>query len=157
MMKYAGLMKNDTADGEGVCVSFWVQGCPIRCPGCHNKQTWEFEGGPELPSNYLELIDKAISANGIKRNFSLLGGEPLCDENLDLSYKILQYIKNKYPTIKIFCWTGYYLESFSKKQKECLKFIDVLIDGPYIEEQKDITLKFRGSSNQRIRKKGIDF
>ena len=64
MLRYAKLMPNDVVDGEGVCVSFWVQGCPIHCPGCHNQQTWDFEGGLDLPSNYLDLIDQDISANG---------------------------------------------------------------------------------------------
>ena len=156
-MRYAGLITNDFADGEGVCVSFWVQGCPIHCPGCHNKQTWDFEGGLELPSNYLDLIDQAICANGVRRNFSLLGGEPLCAENLELSYTILKHVRNKYPSIKIFCWTGYTLEALSSKQRDCLQFVDTLIDGPYIQEQRDITLKLRGSTNQKIRQKGVDF
>ena len=157
MLKYAKLMPNDVVDGEGICVSFWVQGCPIHCNGCHNQQTWDFEGGLELPPNYLELIDKAICANGVPRNFSLLGGEPLCEGNLELSYTILKHVREKHPSIKIFCWTGYTLETLSPKQRECLQFIDTLIDGPYIQEQRDITLKLRGSTNQKIRQKGVDF
>lgn len=155
--KYAGILANDMADGEGVCVSFWVQGCPIHCPGCHNQQTWDFEGGLDLPSNYLDLIDQAISANGVHRNFSLLGGEPLSAKNLELSYTILKHVRSKFPSIKIFCWTGYTLELLSPEQRKCLQFIDTLIDGPYIQEQRDITLKLRGSTNQKIRQKGVDF
>ena len=161
-MRYAGLIKNDIANGEGVCVSYWVQGCPHHCPGCHNPETWDFDGGLECPWDLLKQIKEAICANGIQRNFSILGGEPLCPENIGHVNATVCYIRDMFPDIKIFLWTGYTLEelkeySFAREARAILDKIDVLIDGPYIEEQRDITLKLRGSSNQKIRKKGIDF
>lgn len=80
-MRYAGIIKNDTAAGEGVCVSFYTQGCPFRCDHCHNPQTWDFNGGKEFTQDTITEIIQAIKANGIIRNFCILGGEPLCPEN----------------------------------------------------------------------------
>ena len=156
-MNYAGLELNDMINGEGVCVSFWVQGCPHRCQGCHNPEAWDFNGGIPLPNDIRGQIIKAISANGLNRNFSVLGGEPLCDYNIKTVANILTAVKVAYPDIKVFLWTGYKLEDFNECQKAILDKVDVLIDGPYIEELRDVTLKLRGASNQRILKKGIDF
>lgn len=81
-VRYANINKNDLINGEGVSVSFWTQGCPHHCKGCHNPETWNFQGGLEAPPmQILEEILDAIVANGIQRNFSVLGGEPLCVEN----------------------------------------------------------------------------
>lgn len=153
-MKYAGLMENDFTDGSGVCVSLWTQGCPHHCPGCHNPETWDFEGGYEVPDNIRGQIIKAISANGITRNFSILGGEPLCEQNLDFVYNVISAVRIAYPNIKIYIWSGYILEELTKKNNpkiiEILKKANYLIDGRYIDELRDITLPLRGSSNQRI-------
>ena len=154
-MKYAGLIKNDIVNGEGVCVSFWTQGCPFRCKGCHNPQTWDFDGGKDLPHDIKGQIVKAISDNNITRNFSILGGEPLCEQNIELVKEILLAVKAAYPHIKVFLWTGYELEDI--KDTTILEKVDVLITGPYIEEQRDITLPLRGSLNQKILRKEIDF
>lgn len=158
-MRYAAIENNDYINGEGMCVSFWVQGCPHKCEGCHNPEAWSFEGGQELPNDYKGNIIKAISANGVTRNFSVLGGEPLCSENLDLTLSIISAVRAAYPNIKIFLWTGYCLEDIKENPvvKEILEQINVLIDGPFIQEQRDITLKLRGSKNQRILYHGIDF
>ena len=160
-MRIAGLNTNDFANGEGVCVSLFVQGCPHHCGGCFNPQTWDFSGGKEEPFDLKGQIVKAISANGILRNFSVLGGEPLCQENVEEVSKIIASIKNTYPEIKIFVWTGYTLEQLKQQNNpyinDILSHIYMLIDGPYIEEQRDITLKLRGSKNQRLLYKGIDF
>lgn len=153
-MKYAGLMENDFTDGSGVCVSLWTQGCPHHCSGCHNPETWDFNGGYEVPDNIRGQIIKAISANGITRNFSILGGEPLCDQNLDFVYNVVSAIRIAYPNIKIYIWSGYTLEELTEKNNpkiiEILKKANYLIDGRYIDELRDITLPLRGSSNQRI-------
>ena len=153
-MRYSCLKKNDIVNGEDVCVSFWVQGCPLRCPGCHNTSIWDFDGGKEFTPQTLEEIISAISANGIQRNFSVLGGEPLCDENLFLTTLVIQEVRKAYPNIKIFVWTGYTYEDLIKKNNPHLNYIfdniDYLIDGPDIESLRDITLHLRGSSNQRI-------
>ena len=160
-MRYAGLMKNDFTDGENISVSFWVQGCPWHCKGCHNPQTWDFMGGKELPPDFLKIIDSAITANGIQRNFSVLGGEPLCLENKSLVNEIVAHVRNTFPNIKIYIWTGDTIEHLKKLNDSEINYIlnniDVLIDGPFIQEKRDITLKLRGSSNQRILCKGKDF
>lgn len=157
-MKYATIMENDYTNGENICVSFWVQGCPHRCEGCHNPAQWAFEGGKELPNDYKGQIIKAISANGITRNFSVLGGEPLCEQNIKLTSDIITAVRVAYPHIKIFLWTGYTLEELKHPLiEDILSKIDVLIDGPYIQSQRDVTLKLRGSTNQRILYKNVDF
>lgn len=162
-MKYFGYMPNDFINGEGVCVSLWTAGCPHKCPGCHNSEMWNYKDGYEVPTDIRGQLIKAINANGIMRNLSILGGEPLSNENLAFVSSIVSSIKTAYPNIKIFLWTGFklkYLKSFRKQNEDLdniLKHIDVLIDGPFIQEKRDITLKLRGSSNQRILYKGEDF
>ena len=161
MDRYAGLIKNDFANGTGTCVSFWTQGCPHHCPGCQNPETWNFNGGKEVPTDIRGQIIKAICANNIIRNFSVLGGEPLCEENLDEVDKIITSVRTAYPQIKIFVWTGYTLEELKEKNDErinhILSQINTLIDGPFIQEEKDLTLELRGSKNQRILQHGVDF
>ena len=161
MDRYAGLITNDFANGTGTCVSFWTQGCPHHCPDCQNPETWDFQGGKEVPTDIRGQIIKAICANGITRNFSVLGGEPLCDENLDEVDKIITGVRTAYPQIKIFVWTGYILEELKEKKSDkinhILSQIDVLIDGPFIQAERDITLELRGSRNQRILYRGVDF
>ena len=152
-MRIAELKLNDCVDGEGITVSLWMQGCPLKCEGCHNKCLWDFEGGYDEPELKGKII-KSITANGIKRNFSILGGEPLCEENKDTVLEVLKSVRVAYPDIKIYLWTGYTYE-FLKSQNdevinEIFNYIDFLIDGPYIEEERDLTLKLRGSRNQRI-------
>lgn len=153
-MKFAGLMENDFSDGEGVCVSLWTQGCPHHCPGCHNPETWDFNGGREVPDDIRGEIIKAISANGITRNFSVLGGEPLCEQNLDFVLNIITAVRIAYPNIKIYVWTGYtFDELLQQSDKRVLKILDqinFLIDGKYDEKLRDTTLYLRGSSNQNI-------
>ena len=163
-MKYSGLIKNDIVNGQGVCVSLFVQGCPHRCPGCFNPETWNPEEGIEIPVDLKGQIIKAISANGIIRNFSVLGGEPLAPYNLEFVNNILTAVKAAYPQILIYLWTGYTLEELAGRKQsedvlyELLNKVDILIDGPFIEEQKDLTLPLRGSKNQRVIKlKEIDF
>ena len=153
-MKYAGLMENDFLDGEGVCVSLWTQGCPHHCPGCHNPETWDFNGGYDVPDNIRGEIVKAISANGITRNFSILGGEPLCEENLDFVLNIITAIRTAYPHIKIYIWSGYTFKELIEAKDEriinILKQANFLIDGKYDQDLRDTTLPLRGSSNQEI-------
>ena len=92
-MRYAALKKNDIINGEGISVSFWAQGCPIKCPGCHNYELWSFSGGKEFTYEVLNEIIDALRANGIKRNLSILGGEPLCPENEFLTWWVLKTVK----------------------------------------------------------------
>lgn len=158
-MNYAKIIKNDITNGDGVCVSFWVQGCEIRCPGCHNSSIWGFNGGKPYTNSTVQEIIEAISTNGIIRNFSVLGGEPLAEHNIPMTLDIITKVREAYPNIKIYLWTGYELEKvINKNTIPILKQIDFLIDGPYIEAQRDITLHLRGSKNQKIRnKEEIDF
>lgn len=154
-MRYAGIIFNDFSNaGAGVCLSFYTQGCPHRCEGCHNPETWDFEGGYEFSMEVLNQIIEGLAANGIQRNFCILGGEPLCDDNIFLTFMVLDHVRKVCPDIKIYLWTGYTLAevkaSTSPKMKEILKMIDVLIDGRYDKNQRDITLELRGSRNQHI-------
>lgn len=154
-MKYAAIKENDIVDGEGVCVSFWTQGCPFRCKGCHNPETWSFDGGIEEDENkLLNKILYLIDKNNVQRNLSILGGEPLCKQNRGFIAKLVIAAKRRFPNIKIFLWTGYEIEFLKNINDSNIKIIleniDTLIDGPFIEEQRDISLKLRGSKNQRV-------
>lgn len=163
-MRYAGLKKNDVVDCDsGICVSLWTQGCPHHCYGCHNPNTWSFDGGYEVPTDIRGQIIKAINDNGIKRDFSVLGGEPLCSENVEFVDDIVSGVRTAYPDIKIYLWSGYTIEELQEKRNKdthldnILKNIDILIEGRYKDELRDITLKLRGSPNQRILYQGKDF
>ena len=161
-MRYAGVIENDFANGEGVSVTVFLQGCHRRCEGCHNPETWSFSGGEEISID--ELINKILTAipkNGVTRNLSISGGEPLCDENISNVRHIIEAIRDKYSFIKIFCWTGYdYNDLFDNRDRKIsydlgyiLNEVDVLITGPYKKEKRNITLKLRGSENQHIYRK----
>lgn len=153
-MKYATIKDNDIANGPGVGVSVFLQGCERHCDGCFNPETWDFEGGQEFTQDTLKHIINALTANGIKRHLSILGGEPLHPNNLFLTQLIISSVKQELPETKIYIWTGYTIEELRKSSSKALQYIlstaDVLIDGPYIEAERDITLPMRGSRNQRI-------
>lgn len=163
-MRYANIKWNDIANAPGVCVSVYLQGCPIRCKGCHNQSIWDFSGGEVLTQEVIDNIVQGLTTNDVKRELCILGGEPLCKENLPATCTLVMQTKEK-TNSKIYIWTGYtyeqllnslgfYLKNGNTKSYIQLKIIlglaDYLIDGPYIEEQRDITLKMRGSRNQRI-------
>ena len=145
-MRYAGIIKNDVAAGEGVNVTFFVQGCAQHCPGCHNPETWDFDGGYEFTQDTLNDIIKALKANGVQRNFSILGGEPLHENNLFLTNLVITEIRKVYPDIKIYLWTGYIYEDLIDKQEKILQNIlqniNYIIDGPFIKEQRDCLYKY---------------
>ena len=153
-MKYAGINKNDFSAAPGVSVTFFTQGCPHRCKNCHNPETWDFDGGKEFTPQVLDELVEAITANGITRSLCIMGGEPLCKENLFLTNLVISHIREKVPGVKVYTWTGFYYEDLLKNSnphlQKILELTDVLIDGPYIEARRDITLPMRGSSNQRI-------
>lgn len=156
-MRYAALKKNDIANAPGICVSFYTQGCPHRCPGCHNPGTWSFDGGKEFTPEVMNELLEALKANGVHRNLCILGGEPLCPENLFLTNLICQTVREKNPTVKIYIWTGYTIEELREnitnpKINNILNgtYADVLIDGRFEIDKKDLNLEMRGSSNQRI-------
>ncbi len=153
-MQYSGLILNDMSAAPGVSVTFFSQGCPHRCKGCHNPETWDFAGGKEFTSDTLNEICEGLTAQGVQRNLCLMGGEPLCPENIFLSNLVVRTVKERVPEAKIYVWTGYTLEKLlenrAKHVMDLLEQSDYLIDGPYIEELRDVTLKMRGSKNQRI-------
>ena len=151
-MRYAGMIKNDVAAAPGICVTFFTQGCPHKCEGCHNPETWDFNGGKEFNDDVMQELLDALSANGINRNLCIQGGEPLCKENIPLVEYIIDVVKGQYPNIKIYIWTGYVYENIKTnlELQKILNNTNVLIDGPYIAKLRDITLPMRGSWNQRI-------
>lgn len=154
-MRYAGIIKNDISAAPGVCVTFFTQGCPFHCIGCHNPNTWDFNGGRELTDTIINDLIDAINANGVKRNFCIMGGEPLCEQNLPVTDLVISKVKEVYPDIKIYVWTGYTMEELNQRvDDELLKYIlydiDCIVDGRFVFEKRDITLPMRGSSNQRI-------
>lgn len=160
-MRYAGLIANDFVNGEGVSVSLFTQGCPIHCPGCHNPESWSFDGGIEVDEDALiGQVTKALTCNGIVRNLSILGGEPLCEENQDFVHTLIWWTKNRSPKSKIYIWTGYTLDQLQARQSHVINNIlratDVLIAGPYVQEERDITLHLRGSKNQIIWRRNDD-
>ena len=152
-MRYSGVIYNDITAAPGLCVTFFTQGCPHKCHGCHNPQTWDFEGGIEFTPEVLDNIVTGLKAQEITRNFCIMGGEPLCAENEFLTLLVIKTVKEKLPDVKIYIWSGYTYEELVKKGghvTSILNLADYLIDGPYVESLRDITLEMRGSSNQRI-------
>lgn len=150
-MRYADIKPNDSVNGEGVCVSLFVQGCNNFCEGCFNKETWDFNGGKPFGGRELQYIKRLLTANNIKRNFSVLGGEPLHPKNIKEVKTIINEIKIFDNSIMVYVWTGYLFEDLLNKYgKDVFKNIDVLIDGKFEIAKKDLTLRLRGSSNQRV-------
>ena len=155
-MNYGEIKKCDIANGEGVRVSLFVSGCTHHCRGCFNPETWDFNYGRLFDDKAEEEIFSALSANYIS-GLSLLGGEPFEPENQRALLPFLRKVKAVFPTKNIWCYTGYLFEELlggSKAHCECTKemllLIDILVDGEFHLEKKDISLAYRGSSNQRI-------
>ena len=153
-MKYSGIHFNDITAAPGLSVTFYTQGCPHHCPGCHNPETWDFEGGQEFTISTLHEIINGLTAQGIQRNLCVMGGEPLCYQNSYLTAAVVTAVKTQVPGAKIYVWTGYTYEQLLEIDcphiNTVLQLSDYLIDGPYIEAERDITLPMRGSRNQRI-------
>ena len=154
MIRIAGLDTNDIVNGEGICVSLFLQGCPHHCKGCFSQKTWNPEGGNAwYEDELIQTIIDAIAANNIQRNLSILGGEPLdTDDKREFVKQLIYKVKDKYPDIKIFIWTGYTYDNIKNESNidYIFKNIDYLIEGPFILEERDITLKWRGSRNQNV-------
>lgn len=146
-MNYIGLNKYDTANGTGIRVSLFVSGCTLCCKGCFNKESWKFDSGLPFTETVKNEIIEELKKPWIS-GFSLLGGDPLEPKLYDDVLNLVQYIKQEIPEKDIWLWTGRVYENIINN--EILKYIDVLIDGPFIQELKDSKLKYRGSTNQRI-------
>ena len=156
-MNYASIKKTDIANGPGVRVSLFVSGCTHHCKGCFNSETWDFNYGKVFNEEVCKEIITALSPDYIS-GFSLLGGEPFEPENQKELSLLLKRIKSIYPNKTTWCYTGYKFENDllktskikSEYSNDMLKSIDILVDGEFIESQKNLMLQFRGSENQRI-------
>lgn len=151
-MRYAQIRSMDISNGEGIGVSLFVQGCPYHCKGCFNKETWDFDGGKEWNIETHSAFIGLVSKPYVKR-VSILGGEPLVAENVKTVTEILRDIRHIFGDSKtIWIYSGNTFENLIKDDKCCkaLTYADVLVDGAFIEEYKDLTLHFRGSKNQRL-------
>lgn len=156
-MNYGEIKKCDIANGPGVRVSLFVSGCRNRCPGCFNRETWDFDYGKPYTKQTEEEILSLLEPEYIE-GFSLLGGEPFEPENQQVLRGLLKKISSRYPGKTIWCYTGYTYDTdlksggkvYTNDTEEMLSYIDVLVDGEFVEAKKDITLEFRGSKNQRI-------
>ena len=150
-MKIAGFYDESISNGLGWRAVLFVSGCPHHCPGCHNKEAQDFNYGEEFNE---EEILKRIKENSILNGITISGGEPLCKENIPGVLKFIKDVKEIRPEFNVWCYSGYTLDQLIDRNDEetnkCLNEIDVLVDGRYVKEKKDPTLKFRGSSNQRI-------
>lgn len=149
-MRYTKIKDNDVANGIGITMSLWTQGCPHHCPGCFNQETWDFQGGEEFTRKNLEYILENIDKNNVRRNLAILGGEPLCPENVEGVLDLCKEFKRIYPDRKIYLWSGYVFEEFNPRQREILNYIDILVDGPFQLKNRNLSLTLRGSSNQRV-------
>ena len=150
-MRYNKIRKMDISNGEGVRVSLFVQGCSFHCKNCFNQETWDFNGGKEFTTAEIQKIIELANKDYIA-GLSVLGGEPLHNNNVDEVFHIVATFKEKFPNKDIWLWTGFKFEDAIKdsKRKFILRNIDVLVDGQFEEDKKDLTLKWRGSSNQRV-------
>lgn len=146
-MRYAYINTCDICNGKYFGVSLFVQGCHFHCPHCFNQSTWNFNGGKEFTIETMRHLIKLMGRPYIKR-FTLLGGEPLAPENIKTSKEILRVIKETYPDKQVWLFTGYIYENIP--DKSILDYVDVVVDGPYKHELRDLSLAFRGSSNQRV-------
>lgn len=158
-MYYGNIKKYDIANGPGVRISLFVSGCRNHCPGCFNQETWDFQYGQPFTEETQQEILRLLKPDYIE-GFSLLGGEPFEQENQEVLCGLLKKIRKTYPQKTIWCYTGYRYDldllkggkKYTEYTEEMLSYIDVLVDGKFIEEEKDVTLVFRGSRNQRILK-----
>lgn len=156
-MYYAEIKNNDIANGPGIRVSLFVSGCTHRCPGCFNAVAWDFHYGKPFTEDTADEILKMLAPTHIK-GLTLLGGEPFEPENQPELVSLLKRVKAMYPKKSIWAFTGYLFDrdilpgrlgdpSITREFVDCL---DVLVDGPFMQEKKNLTLRFRGSENQRL-------
>ena len=148
-MNYYSITKNDMVNGDGLRVVLWVAGCEHCCKGCQNPETWAYEQGTVLDSEFEERIFEQINSNDLLSGVTLSGGDPMYNPEALLVF--LKHLKKR-TRANVWCYTGFVYEKLLKDpiRSKCLKYIDVLVDGPFIESKRDVNLAFRGSSNQRI-------
>lgn len=156
-MNYATIKNCDIANGPGVRVSLFVSGCTHRCPGCFNEEAWDFGYGEPFTQETIDMILKMLEPNHVK-GLTLLGGEPFEPQNQPEILKLLRQVKEKYPDKSIWAFSGYLFDEDILSYRLCaeeitqeiLGYLDVLVDGPFVAAKRDLTLRFRGSSNQRL-------
>ena len=152
-MRYNKIREMDISDGEGVRVSLFVQGCEFHCKNCFNPETWNFEGGKEFTTETLNTLLELCDKEYIK-GLSMLGGEPMHPDNRETVVDIMRAFKFKFPKKDIWMWTGYTLEKLLSENDEDIKsmliYLDYLVDGQFVEEKKNLNLKWAGSENQRL-------
>lgn len=144
-MRIAQIRYPDVANGEGIRVSLWLQGCERHCPGCFNPETWDPAGGREMTEEDYDQLGRYLEFPYV-RGLSILGGEPMLQAN-ELG-RLLYDVNCLFPEKDIWLWTGYKFEEV--KEHWLFDFVDVVVDGEFIEAEKDLGLEFRGSQNQRI-------
>ena len=154
MSKIAGIYWDDTAAAPGISLSVYFSGCHFHCPGCHNPEAQDFNYGEEFTLETLRLIMERLNKNGVMRTLSILGGEPLRNENIGDVLRLIGWCKLDFPDLKIYVWTGYTIEELEARDDDdvraVLRNITCLIEGRYEQDKRDTTLPLRGSSNQRI-------
>lgn len=152
-MHYGDIITNDTANGPGIRLSLFVSGCTNYCKGCFNEETWNFNYGKEFTKETMSYIIEELSKTQYD-GLTILGGDPLHPKNREQVAEIISIVKQAYPLKNIWVYTGYLYKELKENKDPYLQYIlshiNVLVDGPFIEELKDLTLDFRGSSNQRI-------
>ena len=147
-MRYNLIRKMDISNGPGVRVSIFMQGCHFHCKNCFNPETWDFEGGNEFNQDIIDKVLNLCDKEHIK-GLSILGGEPMHPKNIEGTTKLAKAFKEKFPNKNLWVWSGFRFDE-DLKDKEVLNYIDVLVDGTYQDELHNPTLKWRGSSNQRV-------
>ena len=156
-MNYATIKSRDIANGPGVRVSLFVSGCTHRCPGCFNEEAWDFNFGQPFTQEVIDRILEDLSPSFVK-GLTLLGGEPFDPRNQPSIVELLRQVKAKYPEKSIWAFSGYLFDRDILPGKlgdpditrEYLSYLDVLVDGPFVQAKKNLTLRFRGSENQRL-------
>lgn len=147
-MRYNKIRKMDISNGPGVRVSIFMQGCSFNCKNCFNKETHDFDGGKEFSETTINRILELCQKEYIQ-GLSILGGEPLHPKNIEGTTALAKAFKQAYPNKNIWVWSGFLFDR-DLQNKEILNYIDVLVDGLFIEELHDFRLEWRGSSNQRV-------
>lgn len=147
-MRYNKIRKMDISDGPGVRVSIFMQGCTFNCKNCFNKETHDFNGGKEFTDETITRVLELCDNENIV-GLSILGGEPMHPSNIEGTTKLAKAFKDRFPNKSLWVWTGCTFDNYLKN-KEVSQYIDVLIDGQYVDELHDPTLKWKGSSNQRV-------
>lgn len=146
-MKYLNILDCDIIDGDGVRVTLFVSGCPHRCKGCHNPESWDAFSGKEFTEETIERIEKLLDRDFVD-GLTLSGGDPLFFQNRSEITKLCKRIKEKFPQKTIWLYTGYEYEEVGAL--EVFDYVDVVVDGPFKIDLRDVSLAFRGSPNQRI-------